>query len=124
MATDPHHVEALFNAGWDDDPEWQIICSCEWEAWNQPTKLAAREAHAEHRAELLLTGRRGGAAVRGPGTFLLCVGVALMALATRALWPTPGISWLAGVAFGAALTTYIFATVRAARAAGGEDTPK
>lgn len=57
--SDGHHhaIEACFNAGWDDDPAWKVICDCAWECWDQPTELAARSLHREHRAELLLTGK-------------------------------------------------------------------
>src|SRR5262245_32957954 len=53
---DEHKAVDCFNNGWDDDPSWQIVCECDWEAWRQPSEAAARESHHEDRAELLLTG--------------------------------------------------------------------
>lgn len=52
-----HAAQAVSNGGWDDDPAWSVVCECGWETWDHKTEASARERHAEHRAELLLTGR-------------------------------------------------------------------
>ncbi len=46
--TSIHEIEACFNAGWDDDPAWQVICSCSWEAWDGKSEAAVRRAHEIH----------------------------------------------------------------------------
>lgn len=45
--SDEHEAE-IFNAGWDDDPDWKAVCECGWECWNRPTRKDAEHDHAVH----------------------------------------------------------------------------
>lgn len=60
-----HYAEHVFNAGWDDDPNWKVICSCGWEAWNYPSEARVLLSHERHVAAVS-AGEEGGA-LRGEG---------------------------------------------------------
>jgi hypothetical protein len=55
-----HEVQSCFNAGWEDEPAWQLVCDCQWEAWDQPSEEKARRAHALHRLTNLSAQLPGG----------------------------------------------------------------
>ena len=42
------HSAEVFNAGWDDDPNWKAVCDCGWEVWNCSTQELAEDCHNLH----------------------------------------------------------------------------
>ena len=43
-----HKVESCSNNGWDDEPEWVLICACGWETWGATEEWIVRDRHDEH----------------------------------------------------------------------------
>jgi len=41
----------LENRGWDDDPDWVLVCECGWEAWNGDSEGVVRHMHSAHARE-------------------------------------------------------------------------
>lgn len=45
-----HAPEVVHNNGWDDEPDWKVMCECGWECWGKLTEAEARQAHFFHAA--------------------------------------------------------------------------
>ena len=45
---DQHKIENLSNNGWDDDPDWTLICACGWETWGAREEWIAIDRHDDH----------------------------------------------------------------------------
>lgn len=42
-----HGVQACY----DNGESWNLVCDCQWEAWEQPDEETARRLHARHVAD-------------------------------------------------------------------------
>lgn len=45
-----HELVAIFNVGFEDDPDWKFVCDCGYESWGHGSEVLAEQIHRNHKA--------------------------------------------------------------------------